>query len=136
MLNRWGPAALLLLTACAAPPQTTYWCLPASPPPSYWAAASRGPGPSEETARAEVARLLAETVPLYQEVADEWERGFGTKPEIELLFRKARRVERNLEAIRALAAAHPDACEPGGRLEELLAAIKTCLRQLEPRKAF
>jgi len=136
MLNRTLPLALLALAACSTPQGQGHWAWTTPPPPSYWERVPRKPASKDAEAKGEASRLLRETVPLYREVAEEWERGGSSKPEMHALLVKARRIERNLVEVQRIYTDCPGACEPEGRPQkvgELLTAIRTCIRQLEER---
>jgi hypothetical protein len=135
-MKKFIPVSLLALAACAAPRPVTYWRFSSAPPPSYWEMA--GP-PKGDGTPAEAARLIRESVPLYREVAEQWERA-TSKQELRTLLGKARRVERNLAQAQLIyEAAGDDRSDPGAaerrakQLDELVAAIKTCIRQIESR---
>ncbi len=116
--------ALLLGASCVNP----------TPPPSYWHLSI----PVSETAPGDVDRLIRETVPLFNEVAEAWNRKRTTQADRQALLAKARKVERNLaSALMSYLSLPPD--EPGKavterrstRLQELLTDIRAFIREIE-----
>lgn len=136
MLNSRWALGLLALAACSAPRGQDHWAWTTPPPPSYWEKLPQAVAVRESDAKAEAGRLLRETVPLYREVAEEWERPGLSKQELEALLAKARRIEGNLVEVRRIYTVHPDACESDGRSQrvaDLLTAIRSCIQRIEER---
>jgi hypothetical protein len=130
-MKTYLPLALLALAACQP---TGDWVLRSAAPPGYWDFGQPPNSPNE------AARLIRETVPLYKEVADAWERTPSGKSELRALLAKARKVERNLAAVQMIYLSLPgEGPEQAAverrtkKVEELTATIKTCIRQIESR---
>ena len=109
-------------------------CTPMTPPASYWHLTI----PISAGAAGDADRLIRETVPLFNEVADAWARRGATKSGAQELLGKARKVERNLAtALMTYLSLTPDEQNRetierrAGGLQELLAAIRTCIREIE-----
>lgn len=116
--------ALLLCTSCIS----------LTSPKSYWNLSI----PISETAPGDADRLIRETVPLFDEVAEAWARRGATKPGAQELLGKARKVERNLAtALMTYLSLTPDEQDREtierrtNRLQELLTAVRTCIKEIE-----
>ncbi len=114
---------LVLFSACSS------W----APPPSYWHLTV----PVQAAGQGDAERLIRESVPLFEEVADAWSRMPG-KSKLPALLAKARKVERNLASALMAYLAIPleqqdkEAVERRtARLQELLTAVRAVIKEIE-----
>jgi hypothetical protein len=149
-MKRLLPFFLGALAACSSSPQRSYWRYSA-PANENKTSPGEKPSPAEPvrmtvktnesvTTPDDAARLIRESVPLYKEVADSWERGPRTRLELEMLLAKARKVERNLASAQMIYLSIPDESPTSKvveqrtrRIDEILSAIKSTIKQIEAR---
>jgi len=120
------PIALLTLLLAASCTQPS--------PPSYWHLTV--PVPQLDLGEAD--RLIRETVVLYQEVADTWDRRPATLAKLRALLARARKVERNLSsALITYLSILPEPQEKDAfeqrrsRLQDLLTTLRAWIKDVE-----